>query len=166
MINKRQKTSDSSKIISNAVKQAVLEQFYPRVLTLREYLLSTLPKESKIRRRKVATAGTSRHQTPNGSSSIGDEEAVRIANVLGTTLVGIPNVKADSAERGNRWNAHVATQMETSELTFLGDSAPSAQSEVSGFRGDIPIVLILTPRRLSTSWSGSCMPKMPNPEPG
>lgn len=127
---KRQKLSNITKDVSNAVKQSVLEQFYPRVITLREHLLSKLPKESKIRRRKVATAGTSRHQPSNASSLIGEEEAALLANVLDTTLVGVPDAKGDSAERGNRWHALVATQMETSEITFLGGVAPSAQSEV------------------------------------
>lgn len=126
---KRQRISDASKPASSAVKQSVLEQFYPRVVTLREYLLSKLPKESKIRRRKVATAETCRHQASNAADSIEEEEAARIANVLDTTLVGVPDVKGDSTKRGNRWNAHVATQMESSEITFLGDSA-SSQSEV------------------------------------
>lgn len=128
---KRQKISNSTKDISNAVKQSVLERFYPRVVILREYLLSKLPKESKIRRRKVATAGKSRLQSSNASSLMSEEEAALLANVLDTTLVGVLDAKGVSAERGNRWHAHVATQMEASAITFLGDAGPSAQSEVS-----------------------------------
>ncbi|KAI5927818.1 hypothetical protein F4810DRAFT_284831 [Camillea tinctor] len=39
------------------VRHAVLNQFYPNVLTLRNYAISRLPASSRIRRRKIAAVG-------------------------------------------------------------------------------------------------------------
>jgi telomerase reverse transcriptase len=39
------------------IKHALLLQYYPKVSSLREYLLSSLPSTSKIRRRKISSVG-------------------------------------------------------------------------------------------------------------
>jgi telomerase reverse transcriptase len=76
------------------VKTAVLAQYYPRVVSLREYLLSKLPSTSKIRRKKIQTVGR----------NIGGESCERyqvLAEVLDTTLVGV--LRDGESSREERW---------------------------------------------------------------
>jgi hypothetical protein len=76
------------------VKTAVLAQYYPRVVSLREYLLSKLPTTSKIRRKKIQTVGR----------NIGGESCERyqvLAEVLDSTLVGV--LRDGESSREERW---------------------------------------------------------------
>lgn len=62
------------------VKGALLLQYYPKVSSLREYLLASLPSASKIRRKKISTVGC----------KLGDKESDRkLAKFLDHTLIGV-----------------------------------------------------------------------------
>ena len=97
--NKRQRISGLSSSSKNSViKQAVLVQYYPQVLSLREYLLSKLPSTSKIRRKKTVSVG--RKPRPDG------KDDTKFANLLDSTLVGVGKYKDASAEeRLQQWNS-------------------------------------------------------------
>lgn len=61
------------------VKKDILQQHYPLVCTLREYVLSELPDSSRIRRKKIAALG---------SGADASEVESQLARVLDTALVG------------------------------------------------------------------------------
>ncbi len=118
---------------TNAVKQSVLEQFYPRVVTLREYLLGRLPTESKIRRKKVATAGVTKFTASASASNDSGAHDLLLKRMLDTTLIGVPLSEACAADREDKWTAHVSTAHDNSEITcgsMLTDTRYS-QTEVS-----------------------------------
>jgi telomerase reverse transcriptase len=83
--NKRAKVLKDVNQQASIVRRSLLPHYYANVLTLREYLLSKLPTTSKIRRRKVASAGLRKHSEHVGR---GDDAAVRLAQYLDTTIVG------------------------------------------------------------------------------
>ncbi|KAF9692635.1 hypothetical protein EKO04_009418 [Ascochyta lentis] len=68
-----------------AIEQPVLQRFYPRLLTLRHYLLSQLPKSSKNRRRKLAQLGLSAATKCAQSTCDPDFE---LGQLLDSTVVG------------------------------------------------------------------------------
>ncbi|KAK8126658.1 RNA-directed DNA polymerase [Apiospora kogelbergensis] len=67
------------------VKHAVLDQYYPQLLTLRDYVLLKLPTTSRIRRKKIASTGSSANISNDETTDI--ERAV--GQVLDTTIVGV-----------------------------------------------------------------------------
>ncbi|KAI2468813.1 hypothetical protein F4781DRAFT_251659 [Annulohypoxylon bovei var. microspora] len=67
-------------------QHAVLNQFYPQVLTLRNYVLSKLPATSRLRRRKVTAVGII---NKSSNSSLSDVER-SLGVLLDNTLIGIP----------------------------------------------------------------------------
>ena len=111
------------------VQGNVLEQFYARVLTLREYLSSKLPADSKVRRRKLETAG----QEGRRSSTSSPFDSHLLKALLDTTLVGVPSSRRESSkdDRATRWSTHVGNA-ETSEISFNGLNGEGgySQSEV------------------------------------
>lgn len=81
------------------MKTAVLAQYYPRVVSLREYLLSKLPSTSKVRRKKIQTVGR----------SLGGEAGERhqvLAEVLDKSLVGV--LRDGESSREERWQQWTA----------------------------------------------------------
>ena len=76
----------------------VLSAHYPRVVSLRTYLLELLPASSRARRRRIASEGIqSKNQRKNGSQGGGE-----LARILDSTLVGVsapPNPKLNSARQ-------------------------------------------------------------------
>ena len=68
-----------------AIEQPVLQRFYPRLLTLRHYLLSVLPKSSRNRRRKLAQLG----RPITTSEAISPcEPDVELRQLLDSTVIG------------------------------------------------------------------------------
>jgi hypothetical protein len=61
----------------------ILGQFYPRVLSLREYVLSALPKTSRQRRRKICRLGRS---TPRPHTEI----EAQLNRLLDSIVIGAP----------------------------------------------------------------------------
>ncbi|RFU33620.1 hypothetical protein B7463_g2724, partial [Scytalidium lignicola] len=79
------------------VKQAVLAIYYPKVCTLREYLISKLPPGSKIRRKKILSIG---RQSKAGS----EEEHAYLASFMDRCLVGVlQNADVSETERLKQW---------------------------------------------------------------
>lgn len=95
--NKRQRTTGFFNSKDPVVKSAVLAQYYPKVLSLREYLVSKLPSSSKIRRRKILSVG----QNPQAN-----EEDNGMARFLDQTIVGVSKHKEFSQdERMEQWTS-------------------------------------------------------------
>lgn len=116
------------------IKHQVLEQYYPQVLTLREHLLLKLPVESKIRRRKLSTAGLHGAEACNGSINA-EDKLLRYA--LDTTLVGSPYTTKTKKQddRSDKWLEHAAS-CETSDITFQGGTAG-----LSCFQAEVKFIL-------------------------
>lgn len=68
-----------------AIEQPVLQRFYPRLLTLRHYLLSVLPKSSRNRRRKLAQLG--RPVASNKATSTCEPD-IELGQLLDSTVIG------------------------------------------------------------------------------
>lgn len=130
---KRSKTAPSSGPLQvpGAVKHAVLAQYYPTTLPLRQYLIDNLPASSRLRRRKIAAVGSepSTDQEPDGITA-------QLARLLDTTLVSLhvpPKdiAKAQSESRLQQWIDY--SQRDDSHVTLSGGGDASAvhfQSEV------------------------------------
>lgn len=135
---KQRKTGPGDDILQppDAVKHALLSQYYPTTPTLRQYVLDSLPASSRLRRRKIAAVGIAEE---------GDQHGLReqLATLLDTTLVGIhvrrkEFVKAQSESRLQQWIDY--SQRDDSHVTLSGGDASAIhfQSEVGftqGFRG-------------------------------
>lgn len=111
----------------NIIKSALLAQFYPKVLTLREYLLHKLPQHSKVRKRKIRNVGK------------GDSVDGEFATFLDQTLVGIRQAEAPSSdERLKSWNAFSQRNDESiSTLANLTGVGRFSQSEVRNMISNI-----------------------------
>ncbi len=77
------RASDSHLPRADAIKHALLVQYYPSIKTLREYALSKLPESSRLRRKKVAAVGLA--VGPPGKVLTDRERAM--GHLLDTTLV-------------------------------------------------------------------------------
>lgn len=83
-----------------AIKQPVLQRFYPQLLTLRHYLLSVLPISSKNRRRKLAQLGRP-IAANNAPSACGSD--VELGQLLDSTVIGgFETPKSEDSEHGVR----------------------------------------------------------------
>ena len=96
---------ESPSVIAATTQHAVLNQLYPRVCSLRVYVLSRLPSTSKIRRRKVAAVGRA-----DGAPGSTLSEAERsVAALLDQTLVGVSSeestCKVPADNRLEQWAA-------------------------------------------------------------
>lgn len=123
--SKRQRISGALNSKDPIVKQAVLAQYYPRVLSLRQYLLSKLPSASKIRKKKILSVG--RSPRPDGK-----DETV-FSNFLDQTLVGVIEQKeVSSEERIQQWTSF-SQRADTSDFANLSGVSIFSQSEVRTF---------------------------------
>ncbi|OTB18264.1 hypothetical protein K445DRAFT_245405 [Daldinia sp. EC12] len=95
-IGKKEKTGPESNQprAPPQTQHPVLNQFYPQVLTLRNYVLSRLPITSRLRRKKVATVGIGNH-IPD--SPLSDVER-SLGSLLDDTLVGVQTQLRDPEE--------------------------------------------------------------------
>ncbi|OBT76587.1 hypothetical protein VF21_05363 [Pseudogymnoascus sp. 05NY08] len=130
--NKRPISSYSSHAPVNVVQHSLLSRFYPEVLTLREYLLVKLPSNSRIRRKKVLTAGRRGLDSHGGEAAIDDADG--LGPFLDSTLVGIPHHNPQSDQRTNRWNSFT-NQADLSGLDATGTpfDLGHSQSEIVDF---------------------------------
>jgi telomerase reverse transcriptase len=89
--------SATSSTKSLVVKQAVLSQYYPKVFSLREYLLSKLPPTSKVRRKKIISIG-SRPDEKDAEKTL--------SSFLDRTLIGSSeSSEPNQKERWQQWTA-------------------------------------------------------------
>lgn len=123
---KRQKISGNTNGKDPVVKQALLAQYYPKVFSLREYLLSKLPTTSKIRRKKISKLGR-HHDLGNG------EHQSSLAQFLDQTLIGV--LKDDGVpreERVQQWSSFSQrADILDSNFGDLSGAGVFSQSEVS-----------------------------------
>ncbi|KFZ12762.1 hypothetical protein V501_04058 [Pseudogymnoascus sp. VKM F-4519 (FW-2642)] len=130
--NKRPTLPYSSHAPVNVVQQSLLSRFYPEVLTLREYLLVKLPSNSRIRRKKVLTAGRRDRDQHDRETAIDDADS--LGPFLDSTLVGIPHHNPQSEQRTTRWNSFT-NQADLSGLdaTVTSIDLGHSQSEIVDF---------------------------------
>ncbi|EKD17210.1 telomerase reverse transcriptase [Drepanopeziza brunnea f. sp. 'multigermtubi' MB_m1] len=123
---KRQKgMASSSHGVDPVVRHALLAKYYPRVLTLREYLVSQLPSSSKIRKKKILHVGR------NAEDKETDQ---KLSQFLDQTLVGVSRFKeAPSEERRKQWSAFSQRPDESVSLVNLSGAGAFSQTEVVDF---------------------------------
>jgi hypothetical protein len=133
--SKRQKTTTSCNWNVSGkqplVQHAVLAQYYPQVLSLREYLLSKLPPTSKTRRKKISSVG--KKARPNAQN---DEV---FATFLDRTLIGVrSNKDVPQQERLQQWTSFTQ-HVDTSDSGFANLSGVGiySQSEVRTYGDSI-----------------------------
>ncbi|RDL40109.1 uncharacterized protein BP5553_00088 [Venustampulla echinocandica] len=110
------------------VKQALLVQFYPQVLTLRDYLLSKLPSTSKVRRKKISSLGYEKNSQIRPANEA-------LSAFLDGTLVGVSVSNNDSGdERWRQWTTFSQKADEsTSMFADLSSVGSYSQSEIVDF---------------------------------
>lgn len=116
---KRQRTTGESNAKHPVVRHALLERYYPAVLTLREYLISRLPTGSKIRRKKILSVGRRENE---------DNE---LGGFLDQTLIGVStNSDLSQGERWRLWTTF--SQKADDSISFVNSNATAifSQSEV------------------------------------
>lgn len=121
---KRQKIVYTADASTNVVKSALLSQYFHEVVSLREYLLLKLPKNSKIRRRKI-----------RGVTASHDQGDADFGKFLDETLVGVTRDKPSTAiiDRWKQWNTFSQRVDEsTSTLQNSTGIGKFIQSEVGG----------------------------------
>jgi len=78
------------------MSRVILSQYYPSVVTLREYVLSRLPTTSRIRKRKISRLGT--------AIGVLTKVETEVSRLLDTTLVGLSGEPYDQTdERWGKW---------------------------------------------------------------
>lgn len=81
--SKRIKTCSPAATITHPT----LSLYYPRILTLRHYILSQLPATSKTRRRKFTNLSHEATETSGGNGDTEDEASTMLAKLLDRTLI-------------------------------------------------------------------------------
>jgi telomerase reverse transcriptase len=117
------KIADHSKNRDSVVKDVdvLLAQFYPQVISLREFLISKLPPSSKIRRKKILSVG----------KKADSEIDQKLSKLLDRTLVGVSKHKGVSQEeRWQQWTTF--SQKADDSVSFANQSGVGifSQSEV------------------------------------
>jgi hypothetical protein len=131
----------------------VLRRLYPQVHTLRQHLLSRLPKSSKGRRRRIAQLGlTTPAQDENATTHDID---VQVGQLLDSTLVGCfpdaqPKNIEDEAKERDREFEHFTQQRSQSVSGGTFKSGYIRQSEV----GQVMHITGLQPARGNLIASG------------
>ncbi|PSR90444.1 hypothetical protein BD289DRAFT_481688 [Coniella lustricola] len=114
------------------VKHALLAEYYPSILTLRQYVLHHLPASSRLRRRKIAELVSD--EEPHTESDVTSQ----LCKLLDTTLVGLRTVPPGVAEqqakcRLRQWIDY--SQRDDSHVILKGGNASTFhfQSEIIDF---------------------------------
>lgn len=103
------------------VSHYLIAQYFPVVITLREYALSRLPSTSRIRRKKISRVG-------RGQGPLSETET-RLSHLLDTTLVGAPETTRDQSDE--TWKELVTSQTgEESNVTLADVFGNSTYSQV------------------------------------
>ncbi|KAG8525371.1 uncharacterized protein KY384_009015 [Bacidia gigantensis] len=137
---KKVKVSHGLKELPN-VHHPTLSLYYNHIWTLRSYLLSRIPTTSKIRRRKLATAGLREAGDPQYeerrkgstqdplSSNDSTQKLIRLATVLDHTLIGatqnaVPEYSCEERRKDLETFSQQACTAATSSLVEGGVSLP------------------------------------------
>lgn len=132
---------------AGVVKHALLAQYYPIILTLRQYVLESLPASSKIRRKKISAVGKAEQAAAEDAhtgaqDSEKDLGSVRasLARLLDTTLVATHSYptafkEAQPDGRFQRW-VEYSRKGDESNISLSGgvDSAIYCQTEVGSLK--------------------------------
>lgn len=127
----------------DVVKHALLAQYYPNLLTLRQYVLASLPASSKIRRKKISALGKTgqaaagdAHPAVHEAEKDHDNIRAPLARLLDTTIVAThvcPTAFGESQPDGRfqRWIDY-SQKGDDSHVTLSGDVANAihCQTEV------------------------------------
>lgn len=151
---------------TGSTSHPVLSLHYPRVLTLRNYLLSKLPPSSRSRRRQVALLGSTELAVdatvpPDANPEKCSDSRKALADLLDSTLVGIRHELEPDVEdtRHRDFIAHTQSQSKLTGISSL-NGANSSQSEVcphafdshqGNFPGNFSRPFIIS--RLSPFWN-------------
>lgn len=131
--------STASRVVSTSSKHdgiaghhphPLISLYYPRVLTLRQYLLQQIPVSSKARRRRIAAV---RVDETNQGLLHGDSTTPvhEVANLLDNTLVGVlKEWPSTSSVETRRKLARFTQSLSRSQLDSTDIGAVCAQSEV------------------------------------
>lgn len=129
-----------------AVKHTLLAQYYPVILTLRQYVLESLPASSKIRRKKISAVGKA-DQAAAEDAHTGAQHSEKdlgnihasLARLLDTTLVATHSYptafkEAQPDDRFQRW-VEYSQKGDGSNIPLSGgvDSALYCQTEIVDF---------------------------------
>lgn len=131
----------------DVVKHALLSQYYPIILTLRQYVLASLPTSSKIRRRKVSAVGKADQAAaedtrpgPQEPEEDLDNASASLARLLDTTLVAThvyPTAFGEAQPDGRfqRWHEY-SQKGDDSSVTLSGGvaNAVHCQTEVGSLK--------------------------------
>lgn len=135
--NKRQKASGDFHSKDPPVKQALLAKYYPNVLCLRDYLLSKLPVNSKVRKKKLLSVGRKTSANTEGQDDDEDEHENHVlGDFLDGTLIGVSSHNGLSQEnRLKEWNSF-SQQGDISVSTIANSSGTDiySQSEVGVYQ--------------------------------
>ena len=126
-----------------AVKHALLAQYYPVILTLRQYVLESLPASSKIRRKKISAVGKADQAAVEDAHTGAQHSEKDLGNIhaslvrlLDTTLVATHSYptafkEAQPDDRFQRW-VEYSQKGDDSNISLSGgvDSALYCQTEV------------------------------------
>ncbi|KAF9883083.1 hypothetical protein FE257_004117 [Aspergillus nanangensis] len=109
----------------------VISLYYPRVVTLRQYLLQQIPVSSKSRRRRIASV---RLDDPSKQSGRSGDQASDLASLLDTTLIGVLNDSPSTSSKGRRRELADFTQSQSKSQLASTDTGPTcAQAEIVDF---------------------------------
>ncbi|KAK3694997.1 hypothetical protein B0T22DRAFT_89502 [Podospora appendiculata] len=133
------------------VGQGLLAQYYARIHTLRHYVLSQLPKSSRIRQRKIASVGLA---LPAPEKPCTNDE-LALGELLDTTLVAIryddDHGARSKTELGQRWEQWIGFSQKGDEsYVTLSDGLKAScfsQSELVDF-----VIWLLFSREKTGSW--------------
>jgi hypothetical protein len=123
----------------DAVNHPVLAQCYPRLQTLRQYVLGRLPATSRIRRKKIRALGSS----PAGGEASVTAQDQALGTLLDSTIVGLPQEDEAEASLEALWADRIsASQNGDESYVTLRDGAGRGQS---WSQADVSSVSLLHP---------------------
>ncbi|POS72887.1 telomerase reverse transcriptase [Diaporthe helianthi] len=121
------------------VKHALLAQYYPVTLTLRQYVLKSLPASSKIRRRKIDAVGEADQAAAQDAQTGAQHSDDDLARLLDTTLVAAHSHPTSFKEaqpdgRFQRWSEY-SQKVDDSRVSLSGvaSSPEYCQTEIVDF---------------------------------
>lgn len=119
---KRQKIIGAFNNREPVIKHTLLRQYYPKVSSLRQYLISSLPSTSKIRRRKISSIGC-RAQDKKSDK--------KLARFLDNTLIGVcENGEFSRDEKKKQLTFFSQKPDESTSFANLSTAGVYSQSEV------------------------------------
>lgn len=132
---KRQKKHHPAASTTGSHGHPVLCRYYPKVQTLREYVLAKLPSSSKSRRRKLTL---SRHNPKDDDGELksavdedqDESDGSKLNNLLDSTLIGIREVTGSESICRSKDFEIFSQQISSTVASSLGEGTLS-QSEVS-----------------------------------